>query len=194
MLSRALSVLLDAIILNLGLFSLHSLWRGRATTVYRQGLDYLDIKHQGLGSSNSLWTYVTSSCTATSPVMAGLAAAIQATASSFQEQHPNSPFPHCQVSVTALQSTHKLSGASPRISSQSNLRGSCVSPSQIHHCCSDLSKTVQCQPQNTFSQCVISPSCIYPSAVSQHCCQDCPQTGRCQPQDLFHCFVLYAIC
>ena len=48
MLARALASLLHTLHLDPGLFSLHSLRRGRATSAYRQGLDPLLIKGQGL--------------------------------------------------------------------------------------------------------------------------------------------------
>ena len=49
---------------------------------YRQGLDQIDIKHQGLWTSDAFWQYITSSCSATSPLAAGLACTIHGTASS----------------------------------------------------------------------------------------------------------------
>ena len=49
---------------------------------YRQGLDQIDITCQGLWISDAFWQQITSSCTATSPLAAGLALAIHDTASS----------------------------------------------------------------------------------------------------------------
>ena len=64
LMSRALSVLLDALSLDLGLFSV------------------VDIKHEGLWSTNACWNYVTSSCAATYPFAVGLATTVHATAPS----------------------------------------------------------------------------------------------------------------
>ena len=63
---------------------------------YRQGLDQIDIKSQGMWTNDTFWQYVTSSCAATSPVAAGLACAVQATmptmsatsSTSFKLSHP----------------------------------------------------------------------------------------------------------
>ena len=52
-----------------------------ATVAYRQGLDQIDIKWQGLWTSDAFWQYVTSSCDATSHVATGLTHTIQATMS-----------------------------------------------------------------------------------------------------------------
>ena len=81
-LSRALATLLHDLRYDAGLFSLHSLHRGGATAAYQQGLDQIDIKCQGLWTSDSFWQYITSSCTATSPLAVGLACADHDTASS----------------------------------------------------------------------------------------------------------------
>ena len=78
MLSRALSILLDA--LSLGPF----LPPQPATAAYQQGLDYTDIKWHGLWASEAFWSYVTSSCAVTSPVAVGMVAAVQDTATSPQ--------------------------------------------------------------------------------------------------------------
>ena len=58
-LSRALAALLHDLGYDAGLFSLHSLNRGGATTAYRQGLDQIDIKRQGLWTSDTFWQYIT---------------------------------------------------------------------------------------------------------------------------------------
>ena len=76
MLASALSVLLDALNLDLGLFSLHSLHRGGATATYRQNLDPLHIKQQGLWKSDSFWTYITSTAVSSTPVALGLTSAV----------------------------------------------------------------------------------------------------------------------
>ena len=47
-----------------------------ATATYRQGLDLLHIKQQGLRKGNAFLTYVTSTSAATSPVSLGMAAAV----------------------------------------------------------------------------------------------------------------------
>ena len=71
-----LSLALAAILHNLGydtsLFSLHSLHSRGVMAAYRQGLDQIDIKRQGLWTSDAFWHYITLSCTATSPLAAGL--------------------------------------------------------------------------------------------------------------------------
>ena len=78
-LSRALAGLLHRLGHDAGPFSLHSFCRGGATAAYRQGLDQIDIKHQGLWISDTFWQYITSSCSTTSPLAEGLARAIYAT-------------------------------------------------------------------------------------------------------------------
>ena len=47
---------------------------------YWQGLDQVDINHQGLWTSDAFWQYITSSCTATSPIAEGCARTVHATA------------------------------------------------------------------------------------------------------------------
>ena len=79
MLSQAMSALLEALGLDAGPFSLHSLRRGGAMAVYRQGLDHIDITRQGLWFSDAFWQYLTSSCAATSSLAVGLTSTIQAT-------------------------------------------------------------------------------------------------------------------
>ena len=49
---------------------------------YRQGLDQIDIKWEGLWTSDSFWHYITSSCAATPHLAVGLTHDIHATASS----------------------------------------------------------------------------------------------------------------
>ena len=73
LLSRALAGLLHHLGHDAGLFSMHSLRRGGATAAYRQGLDQIDIKRQGLWNSDTFWQYITSSCPATSQLAEGLA-------------------------------------------------------------------------------------------------------------------------
>ena len=80
-LSQALAALVHDLGYNAGLFSLHSLCRGGAMAAYKQGLDQIDIKRQGLWTSDAFWQYITSSWVATSPLTAGLAHAIHDTAS-----------------------------------------------------------------------------------------------------------------
>ena len=48
---------------------------------YWQGLDQIDIKHQGLWTSDTFWQYIISSCAATSSLTVGLTRAIHDTAS-----------------------------------------------------------------------------------------------------------------
>ena len=81
-LSPSLAALLHDLGYDASLSSLHSLCRGGAMAAYRQGLDQIDIKCQGLWTSNTFWQYITSSCPATSPIMAGLTHTIHDTASS----------------------------------------------------------------------------------------------------------------
>ena len=78
-LSQALASLLHDLGYDAGLFSLHSLCRGGATAAYRQGLDQINIKCQGLWTSDAFWQYITSSCTATSPLIEGLACTVHST-------------------------------------------------------------------------------------------------------------------
>ena len=56
--------------------------RGVAMAAYQQRLDQIDIKLQGLWTSEAFWQYITSSYTATSPLTAGLTHAIHDAASS----------------------------------------------------------------------------------------------------------------
>ena len=65
-LSRALAALLHDLGYDAGLFTLHSLCRGGAMVAYRQGLDQIGIRCQGLWTSDAFWQYITSSCPATS--------------------------------------------------------------------------------------------------------------------------------
>ena len=66
--ARALFILLDALDLDSGMFSLHSLHCGGATATYKQGLDPHHITWQCLWRSDSFWTYVTSTAVSSSPV------------------------------------------------------------------------------------------------------------------------------
>ena len=72
-LSQALAALVHDLGYNAGLFSLHSLCRGGAMAAYKQGLDQIDIKRQGLWTSDAFWQYITSSCSTTLPLTEGLA-------------------------------------------------------------------------------------------------------------------------
>ena len=70
---KVFNILLHALHMDTGLYSLHSLQRGGATTAYRGGTDLIDIKRHGLWSSHTFWLYVTSPCVAASMVAASLA-------------------------------------------------------------------------------------------------------------------------
>ena len=78
MLASAFSAMIGALDLDPALYSLHSLRRGRATAVHRQGLHQEVIKRHGMWSSASFCAYITSLGVASSPVVAGLATAVQA--------------------------------------------------------------------------------------------------------------------
>ena len=52
-LSRALATILHYLRYDTNLFSLHSLHRVGAMAAYQQGFDQINIKHQGLGTSNA---------------------------------------------------------------------------------------------------------------------------------------------
>ena len=70
MLVRALRLMLQALGMDTGLYSIHSLHRGDAMATYRAGANNLDIKRYGIWSSDAFWTYIM----ATSPVARALAA------------------------------------------------------------------------------------------------------------------------
>ena len=57
---------------------------------YRQGLDQINIKWEGLWTSDDFWQYITSSYAATSPLAVGHAYTIHDTASSMATITPNS--------------------------------------------------------------------------------------------------------
>ena len=59
MLARALGLMLHALRLDTGLYSLHSFHRGSAMAAYRAGAEQLDIKRHGILSSNAFWVYFT---------------------------------------------------------------------------------------------------------------------------------------
>ena len=48
---------------------------------YQQGLVHIDIKCEGLWTSDAFWQYITSSCDTTSPLAEGLIHAFHATTS-----------------------------------------------------------------------------------------------------------------
>ena len=79
---QALAGLIHEFGYDIGLFSLHSLFRGGAMAAYWQGLDQVDMKRQGLWTSNAFWQYITSSCAATLPLAVGFSHAVNDTASS----------------------------------------------------------------------------------------------------------------
>ena len=72
---------------------------------YRQGLDQIDIKFQGLWTSDTFWQYITSSCTATSPLTVGLTCGIYDTTSGMSttttstSSTSSSPHNHRQVTI-----------------------------------------------------------------------------------------------
>ena len=78
MLVFTFSSMVGAMDLDPALYSLHSLHRGWATVAHRQELQQEMIKHHGMGSSDSFWPYITSLVVASSPVVEGLANAVQA--------------------------------------------------------------------------------------------------------------------
>ena len=78
MLARSLRDLLDILGHDPGLYSLHSLRRGGATTAYTAGVDSLDVKRHGNWASDTFWIYVTSPFVANSPVATALGAAVKA--------------------------------------------------------------------------------------------------------------------
>ena len=78
MLARALSLVLNALGLDTGLYSLHILHIGGAMAAYNAGDDQWDIKQHGIWSSDDFWVYITAPCVATSPVARALAAATMA--------------------------------------------------------------------------------------------------------------------
>ena len=51
--SQAQAALIHDLGYDAGLFSLHSLCKGGSIAAYWQGLDQIDIKHQGLWTSNT---------------------------------------------------------------------------------------------------------------------------------------------
>ena len=75
MLVRAFSVMVKALGLDPGLYSIQSLRRGGATSAYRAGVAILEVKWHGLWSSEAFWAYIISPCVATSPVACALATA-----------------------------------------------------------------------------------------------------------------------
>ena len=79
MLSQVLKVLLDTLQWDSTVYSLHSLKRGGATTVYRAGTDHLHIKCHGMWSSDTFWAYVIVPCIMDSPVVVELTAVTAAT-------------------------------------------------------------------------------------------------------------------
>ena len=79
MLASAMATMIRALDLNPALYSLHSLHQGGAMAAHRQGLHQEMVKHHGMWSSDSFWTYSTSLGGASSPVAEGLARVLQAT-------------------------------------------------------------------------------------------------------------------
>ena len=78
MLASAFSSMVGVLDLNPTLGSLHSLRRGGAIGAHRQGLHQQIIKPHGMWSSDSFWSYITSTGVASSPVATGLATMVQA--------------------------------------------------------------------------------------------------------------------
>ena len=110
---RALAALLHDFGYYAGLFSLHSLCRGGAMVAYWQGSDQIDIKHQGLWTSDAFWRYIISSCAATSPLTARLARPIEVTISSTSTTASTSSYHsssstqcHHQVTICHSSSPH----------------------------------------------------------------------------------------
>ena len=89
MLASAFSAMIGALDLDPGLYSLHSLCRGGATTAHRRGLHQEMIKRHGLWSLDAFWAYVSSPDVASSPVAAGLAAAVRDLSLSSHSLSPN---------------------------------------------------------------------------------------------------------
>ena len=104
-LSHALASLLHHLGYNAGPFSLHSLRRGGAMAAYRQGLDQIDIKCQGLWTSDAFWQYITSSSSTTSPLAERLARRVHAP--SFGTLPLPPPPPHPPPPSHASSSTHR---------------------------------------------------------------------------------------
>ena len=75
-LARAFNILLEALQLYLGIYSLHNLRRGGAIAAYWGGSDQLDIKRHGLWVFNTFWLYVTAPSVAASPDVATLTVAM----------------------------------------------------------------------------------------------------------------------
>ena len=74
MLARALGIMLQALGLDTGLYSLHSLCKGGTTATYGARANQLDIKRLGIWSSDAFWAYFMAPCVPTSPVVRALAA------------------------------------------------------------------------------------------------------------------------
>ena len=77
MLAQASLILLEALNLDLGLYSLHSLRRGGAMAAYHGGSDQLDIKRHGLWASDAFGLHVTALAAVASTVAASLSAAVE---------------------------------------------------------------------------------------------------------------------
>jgi hypothetical protein len=77
-LRKGLAQLLSSLQLDTGLYSLHSLRRGGATSSFDAGVSCAQIKRHGQWSSDAFWGYITSPAIALSPVAAALAQAAAA--------------------------------------------------------------------------------------------------------------------
>ena len=74
MLAKAFNIMIQGLGLDQGLYSLHSLKRGGATSTNRAGADLLEVNHHGLWAIDAFWAYIMSPCTSTSPMASALVA------------------------------------------------------------------------------------------------------------------------
>ena len=71
--------MLQELDLNSILYSLHTLRRGGVSVAYRVEAEQIQIKQDGLWSSERFWDYVISMCVQRSPVASALAGSLAAT-------------------------------------------------------------------------------------------------------------------
>ena len=79
-LQRALRCILTALGLHAHAYSLHSFRRGGATTAFREGADFIDVKRHGLWRSDAFWDYVADRQVSDSAVATALCNVMQRTA------------------------------------------------------------------------------------------------------------------
>lgn len=72
-LRQSFQVLLTALGHDPTTYSLHSLWRGGATSAFRAGFDCVHVQRHGARKSDVFWQYIVSDAPHKSPVAAGLA-------------------------------------------------------------------------------------------------------------------------